>query len=497
MATSIIMPKAGMAMEEGTIVKWLVAEGEKVEQGEPLLEILTDKVNMEIEAQVSGTLLKILSREGEVVPVIQVIGYIGEPGEIPEENTGPAAVEMTGVARALEGGPGDAPVAAAVPGAASAAVANIPIAAPAASTVDAPAVQGFMGKIAATPSARRLAKEKHIDLSKVKATGSHGEIKAEDILAYKGVVISPLARRAAEANGIDPSTITGSGYGGKVVMQDVASILSQGGQAPAAAGALAGGVPAATAAAVPAAGRPASIGITADGKEIAEEIPYKGVRKVIGDKMVESKFTAPHVYFTQRVDAEKLLALRSQVNEAQEKKTSVNDYVLKAAVIALQKYPELNSSLIGDKILKYANVNIGLAVAAPNGLIVPVVKNADRMSVVEISKEAGALAEKARNGKLTPDEYTGGTFTVSNLGMFGIVNFTAIINPPEAGILAVSAASDEPVVVKDANGNKTIAIKPMMNITLTVDHRIVDGLLAAQFVTEVKRLLEHPIELFI
>ena len=491
MATSIIMPKAGMAMEEGTIVKWLKAEGEKVEQGEPLLEILTDKVNMEIEAQASGTLLKILKREGEVVPVTQVIGYIGTPGEIPEENAGPAAPEMTGVARALEG-----TAASAIPAGATEQAAPEPPATSAGGVTapaDIPVSTSVSGKIAATPAARRLAKEKHIDLFKVKATGSRGEIKASDILDFKGVIISPLARRAAEDAGIDPSAITGSGFGGKVVMRDVASILSQ---APEAAGALAG-APAGAAGAVPAAGRPVSSGITPDGKEIAEEIPYKGVRKVIGDRMSESKFTAPHVYFTQKVDVEKLLALRSQVNEAQEKKTSVNDYVLKAAVIALKKYSELNSSLIGDKILKYGNVNIGLAVAAPTGLIVPVVKNADRMSVVEISKAAGALSEKARAGKLMPDDYTGGTFTVSNLGMFGIENFTAIINPPEAGILAVSAAKDEPVVVKDASGGKTVAIKPMMNITLTVDHRIVDGLLAAQFVTEVKRLLEHPIELLI
>lgn len=464
MATSIIMPKAGMAMEEGTIVKWLKAEGEPVEKGEPLLEILTDKVNMEIEAQASGVLLKILKREGEVVPVIQVIGYIGEPGEIPEENAGPAAAEVTGVARALEGE-------------------NFP--AKGASVVEKPVLSGFSGKIAATPAAKRIARERNIDLSKVKATGRQGEVRAADVIDHKDVMISPLARRAAEANGIDPSTITGSGYGGKVLMQDVASRLSMGGPGQDAA------------APVSAPARPASIRTTADGKEIAEETPYKGVRKVIGDRMAESKFTAPHVYFTQKVDAEKLLDLRSQVNGAQERKTSVNDFILKAAVIALQKHPELNASLIGDKIIKYGNVNIGLAVAAPNGLIVPVVRNADRMSVVEISKEAGILVEKARAGKLMPDDYTGGTFTVSNLGMFGIENFTAIINPPEAGILAVSAIKDEAVVVRDAGGNKTVAIKPMMNITLTVDHRIVDGLLAAQFVTEIKRLLEHPIELFL
>ena len=237
---------------------------------------------------------------------------------------------------------------------------------------------------------------------------------------------------------------------------------------------------------------------TADGKEILEIVPYSGVRKIIGDRLAQSKFTAPHLYFTQKVNLDKLLDLRKQINDVQEKKTSVTDYIAKAVIKCLQKYPDMNESLVGDQIVKYKSVNLGIAVAAPAGLIVPVVKNANCKTVVEISREASALLfDKARNGKLTPDEYTGGTFTVSNLGMFGIENFTAIINPPEVGILAVSATKDEPFVVQNADGSKSVEIKPMMNITLTVDHRVIDGLLAAQFVTEVKRLLENPIELLV
>jgi pyruvate dehydrogenase E2 component (dihydrolipoamide acetyltransferase) len=213
--------------------------------------------------------------------------------------------------------------------------------------------------------------------------------------------------------------------------------------------------------------------------------------------MAQSKFTAPHLYFTQKINVEKLLDLRKEINAAQEKKTSVTDYIAKAVINAIRKYPDFNVSLIEDKIVKYKSINLGIAVAAPGGLIVPVIKNANDKSVVELSNDAGALFEKARTGKLAPDEYTGGTFTISNLGMFGIENFTAIINPPEAAILAVSATKDEPVVVTDAVGGKTVDIKPMMNITLTVDHRLVDGLLAAQFVAELKRLLENPIELLI
>jgi pyruvate dehydrogenase E2 component (dihydrolipoamide acetyltransferase) len=236
---------------------------------------------------------------------------------------------------------------------------------------------------------------------------------------------------------------------------------------------------------------------TADGKEVLDILPYSGVRKIIGERLAKSKFTAPHLYFTQKVDLEKLLELRKQINESQEKKTSVTDYIARAVIKCLQKYPDMNASLENDKIIRYRSVNLGIAVAAPGGLIVPVIKDANHKTVVQLSTEAGILFDKARNGKLSPGEYTGGTFTVSNLGMFGIENFTAIINPPEVGILAVSATKDEAVVVQGTDGKKTIEIKPMMNITLTVDHRVIDGLLAAQFVTDVKRLLENPIQLFL
>jgi pyruvate dehydrogenase E2 component (dihydrolipoamide acetyltransferase) len=226
-------------------------------------------------------------------------------------------------------------------------------------------------------------------------------------------------------------------------------------------------------------------------------VPYAGVRKVIGDRLSESKFTAPHLYFTQKVDLQQLLALRKQVNEAQDKKTSVTDFIAKAVILSLQKYPEMNASLVGEKIVKYKSVNLGIAVASPTGLIVPNIKDAQNMSVVELSKASSPLFEKAREGKLAVSEYTGGTFTVSNLGMFGIENFTAIINPPEVGILAVSSTKDEPLVVKKADGTKSIEIRPMMNIQLSVDHRIIDGLLAAQVVTEIKTLLEDPIKLLV
>jgi pyruvate dehydrogenase E2 component (dihydrolipoamide acetyltransferase) len=233
------------------------------------------------------------------------------------------------------------------------------------------------------------------------------------------------------------------------------------------------------------------------GKRVAKAVPYDGVRRIIGERLAQSKFTAPHLYFTQKVDMSELAGLRKRVNAAGGQKTSVTDYIARACVIALGKCPELNASLVGDRIEQYASVNIGLATATPSGLIVPVVKDAQDMKLAEISAAAALLIAKAREGRLMPDEYTGGTFTISNLGMFGIENFTAIINPPESGILAISSTKDEPVAAADANGEKSIVIRPMMNITLSVDHRLIDGLLAARFVTEVKRLLESPVELLL
>jgi len=527
MATEIIMPKAGMAMEEGTILKWLKAEGEPVEQGEPLLEILTDKVNMEVEAQVSGTLIKILKQEGEVVPVITTIGYIGEAGE-----AAPEAGETAGNAKAAGEGTkaaaGVAPVISQTTGSPEAAIAKT--AAAEAEKAEASekatgaeryprhsgvgilpedqesAKANLSSKIAATPAAKRIAAERNINLRLVRGSGAKGEIYAKDVEEHRSVVISPLARRAAEAEGLDVNELTGSGYGGKILMQDVASKLAfrdaerDGGKTgiTGATGVNASDAALGYSSGAAASGSLAAGQMTADGKEIGEVVPYSGIRKVIGDRMVQSKFTAPHLYFSQRVNLEKLLLeVRKQINEAQEKKTSVTDYIAKAVVKTLKKYPDFNVSLMGDKIVRYRSINIGIAVAAPGGLIVPVIKNANDKSVVELSKEAGRLFEKARTGKLKQEEYTGGTFTISNLGMFGIDHFTAIINQPEVGILAVSATKDEAVVVKDESGNKSIAIKPMMNITLTADHRVVDGLIAAQFVTEIQRLLENPIELLI
>ena len=465
MAEIIIMPKLGFNMDEGKLVEWYKNEGDAVKKGEPLFSVETDKTNMDIEATGDGVVKALLINAGDKIPVTLPIAVVAGADEDASALIAQAKAELADGGVAVEAG--EAPAAAA-----PAKEEPKKAAAPAAAD----------GKRKITPRARRVAAENDLDLATadIVGTGWEGGICEKDVLEYLAsnkVKISPVAKAMADAEGVDISVIKGTGANGKIMKSDIEAALAA---KPAAAGAAV-----------------QEAQFSADGKEILEEIPYAGVRKVIGDRLAQSKFTAPHLYFTQKVDLTELLKLRKQVNDAQDKKTSVTDYIARATVIALQKYPEMNASLIGDKIVKYKSVNLGIAVASPTGLIVPNVKNAQNLSVVELSKASTPLFDKARAGKLAYDEYNGGTFTISNLGMFGIENFTAIINPPEVGILAISSTKDEPAVIVNAAGEKEIAIRPMMNIQLTVDHRLIDGLLAAQFVTEIKKLLESPISLMV
>ena len=474
MAEIIIMPKLGFNMNEGKLVQWYKSEGEEITKGEPLFSVETDKTNMDIEATSDGVVKKLLIEEGDQIPVTLPIAVIGSA----DEDVSAAVADAK--AQLAAGGADVSDVdeaAAAAEQAEAPAEAKTPAAAP--KTAD--------GVIKITPRARRVAAENDLaveDLA-IEGTGWQGGICEKDILEYLAsnkVKATPVAAAMAKAEGIDLADIKGSGVNGKIMKEDVEKVIAAAKKAVAAAEDQA----------------PAGAGeITPDGKEIGEKVPYAGVRKVIGDRLAESKFTAPHLYFTQKVNMEDVLALRKKVNEVQDKKTSVTDFIAKAVIMTLKKYPEMNSSLVGETIERYKSINLGIAVASPTGLIVPNIKNSQDMSVVEISKASTPLFDKARAGKLAVDEYAGGTFTISNLGMFGIENFTAIINPPEVGILSISSTKDEPFVVTKEDGTKEIQIKPMMNIQLTVDHRIIDGLLAAQFVTNVKNLLENPISLMV
>ena len=469
MAEVIIMPKLGFNMNEGKLVQWYKNEGDEIAKGEPLFSIETDKTNMDIEATSDGVVKKLLIEEGDQIPVTLPIAVVGAADE------DVSAVVADAKAQLESGGAAPAEE-----------KEEAPAAAPAEEKKPAAVPKAEGGRLKITPRARRVAAENDLSIEDLAITGTgwQGGICEQDILDYlesNKIKATPVAAAMAKAEGIDLADITGTGVNGKIMKEDVEK-------------AVAAAAKKAEAAAEAAADEAE---FTADGKEILEKVPYAGVRKVIGDRLSESKFTAPHLYFTQKVNMEDVIALRKKVNAAQDKKTSVTDFIARATVIALQKYPEMNSSLVGDTIIKYKSVNLGIAVASPTGLIVPNIKDSQNLSVVELSKASTPLFDKAREGKLAIDEYSGGTFTISNLGMFGIENFTAIINPPEVGILSISSTKDEPFVVTKEDGSKEIQIKPMMNIQLTVDHRIIDGLLAAQFVTEIKKSLENPISLLV
>ncbi len=441
MATVIIMPKLGFNMSEGQLVKWCKAEGETVQTGEVLFEINTDKTTMPVEATSDGTVLKLLIEEGDYADVFTPIAVVGQPGE-----------DVGAALAAYAGGSGEE----------AAEVKDVSEQAGAESSVAAAAPAAVTEGLKLTPRARKYIKEHDIDiesLAGITGTGYRGGICEKDIK------MSPLARKVARKLGVDVSAVAGTGPQGKVMKEDVL----QAAQAPADAGSREW--------------------------QILKEVPYKGVRKIIGDRLSQSKFTAPHLYFTDEIDTTNLTAFRKKLNETADEKISISALLVLACSKALQKYPAVNSSLKDDKIVMYKSTNIGIAVAGGNGLVVPVVRNAQEKNLTTIAAEADALVAKAREGRLESHEM-GGTFTFSNLGMFGIDNFTAIINPPEAAILSVSSVRKKAVVVTE-NGEDVIAVRPMMNIQLSADHRIIDGLLAAQFVGYLKELLENPIRIVI
>ena len=397
---------------------------------------------MPVEATGDGVLLKTMLGENEYADVFTPIAVVGAAGEDAD-----AALAAYG-----EGAEGGSAPATPAEEENAALVATAAEAAPAVDVKD----------LKLTPKAKKLVKDEGIDpasLKDIKGTGFRGGITAKDIKA------SPLARKLAEKSGVDLATVAGTGINGKIMKADVEKAASA---APAAA--------------------PAEN----PDKKILSSVPYKGVRKIIGDKLAESKFTAPHLYFTDAVDTTNMTAFRKQMNEVSDRKITVSDILVYAASKALQKFPGINSSLVDGNIVTYQSTNIGVAVAGDNGLIVPVIKNVQEKTLTAISEENRDLVDRAKEGHLKPEEYSGGTFSISNLGMFGIGNFTAIINPPEAAILSISSVRKTPVVIEE-DGEDKIVIRPMMNIQLSVDHR----LLASQFVEYMKELLENPLKILL
>lgn len=433
MATNILMPALSPTMTEGTLARWLKKEGETVKAGDIIAEIETDKATMEVEAVDEGILGKIVVAGGTAgVKVNDVIAVLVEAGE--SADAAPAAKPAPAAA---------APKTEAAP--ATPAPAPAPVAAPA------PA-----------------------------ASGSR-------------IIASPLARRMAEQAGLDLSGVAGSGPNGRIVKADVDAALARGPAAKPAPVASVAPAPAPVAAAAPAPKAPAPV-ITAP----HTAVPNSTMRKVIARRLSESKQTVPHFYVSMDIEIDALLKLRSQLNATSPKdgpgafKLSVNDLVIKAAAVTLRRFPNVNATWTDDAILQYHDVDISVAVSIPDGLITPIVRKADQKGLAAISNEMKDLASRAKSGKLKPEEFQGGGFSISNMGMYGVRDFAAIINPPQAGILAVSAGEQRPVVK-----NGALAIATVMTCTLSVDHRVVDGALAAEWIQAFKRIVEEPLSLML
>ena len=470
--SKVVLAKLSPTMEEGTIVKWTKKEGDAVKQGDVLAEIETDKANMEMEALGSGVLRKILVPAGGKAPIGALIGVIAEPGEDIE----PLIAKESAKA-------GGAPKPAAAPAPAPAAPAPEPAKAAAEATAkaapaDQPASAASAAKTApaaAAPPASAPAPAPTPVAASASAGGDGGRVKA-----------SPLARSMAAHQNIDLSSVAGSGPGGRIIKRDIESWA--GPRPGTAAPSRSSGAPAARpSSAAPSRPAPPAPSITP-----GQELPLSNMRKTIAKRLSESKFTSPHYYVTVEIDMDAAVDLRDQIQRLEEGKVSFNDLVVKACARALTRFPLVNASWGGDKIVTHAEVNVGIAVAIPDGLITPVVRNADQKSILDIAYEVRDLATRARDKKLKPEEFTGSTFTISNLGMFDVEEFTAIINPPDSAILAVGAVRKVPVV-----DGETIRPGHRMKVTMSSDHRVIDGALSAQFLAEVRRLLEAPVGLLL
>jgi len=449
MAQAVIFPKLGQTMEEGAIVKWLKKEGDPVAKGDILFEIETDKANLEVESFFEGVLLKIYIREGITVPVNTVVGYVGAKGEkVPDQapKAEAAAVAAPAPVPAAATPAAPAPAAPAPAPAAPVAAAPAPAPRPAPQPVAAPAPAV---KLIISPRAKALAKDACIDPARIRGTGPNGRIVEKDVQAYldschyEALRITPAAKRLAAENGVDILAVRGSGDAGRIMTEDVERAIRR---------------------------RPVAL---------------SRMRQVIARRLVESKQTIPHFYVTVKADITDLLSFRADL-KAKGLVYSVNDFVLEAVVLSLEEFPIINSVTDGSTVSWRGDVDLGMAVSVGNGLVVPVIRAAQTLTLKELNAQTKVLAEKARAGKLTPDEMVGSSFSVSNMGMMNVDQFTAIINPGEAGILAVASARQVPAVV-----NGEIKIRSIMAMTLSVDHRIVDGSVGAQFVNAIKSKLEN------
>jgi pyruvate dehydrogenase E2 component (dihydrolipoamide acetyltransferase) len=496
MPTPILMPALSPTMTEGNLAKWLKNEGDAVKSGDVIAEIETDKATMEVEAVDEGTIGRILVQAGtEGVKVNEPIAMLLEEGED---------------ASALEGGASPPPKQATQPspagGDASGGTSSQP--ATAKGYGDAGPVDGAVAPKSG-PEAGLATPDAKAQPAAQKGNGRAGppstqpQPQAPARAEGERIFASPLARRMAEQSGLDLARVNGSGPHGRIVKTDVEAALARKPEAsaPAATAAPARAEAPTAAAPQPAAGKgpeaarpPAVTQPTAPYTGNYEEIPLSSMRKVIAKRLTEAKQTIPHFYLSLDVELDALLAMRTQLNgrEKADYKLSVNDFVIKAVAMGLRKVPGANAAWGGDKIYQYKDIDVSIAVAIDGGLITPIIRKADQKGLSTISNEMKDLAKRAKDGKLKPEEFQGGGFSISNLGMFGIRDFSAVINPPQACILAVGAGEQRPVV----KGGE-LKVATVMTCTLSVDHRVVDGALGAQFLAEFKKLVEDPLALLL
>jgi pyruvate dehydrogenase E2 component (dihydrolipoamide acetyltransferase) len=423
-AIEVIMPKVDMVMETGTFVEWLKQEGERVNKGDPLFIISTDKANIEIESPGDGILAGLKAKINDVIPVTEVIAYLLAPGEALPAKAMPQPVVTVAAS--------STPAAAVQPVAATVAEAVEP------------------GKVRATPLARRLAQERGLDLTQIVGRGPRGRIHKADVLSYQKpqpVVAHPIEPAASDGNGFAPRTVQ---------------------------------TPVTPSASIP----------LPDARR-KQVVPVTGARKIISERMAYSAFTAPHINLSLRVDMTEAIRLRERVLEPLKAQTgqrvSYTAILARAVATVLPRHPYLNASLSDGNIILWEDIHLGIATSVEENLIVPVIREAQSKSLGQIVTALADLTDRARNRRLTPSEMTGSTFTISNLGMFGIESFTAIINPPEAAILAVGKMVDTPVAHEGQ-----MVLRPLMELTASADHRVADGATVARFLADLKNVLENP-----
>lgn len=463
MAMKFGMPSLGHTMETGKIIEWLKAEGETLAKGDPLIVIETDKVVTEVEAPTDGVLLKIVVPQEEERPIGATLALLGTPGEQLSEAE---LQQLLGDENGREALPAAAPPAPAVSAASS-----VPVVSPRAAGE----------RLRISPVARKLAEDRDLDPATIQGTGPGGRITKEDVLQAATAVsappsspgerlkISPIARKLAEEYGIDPAPVTGTGPGGRITKDDILQVVQ--------------------AAAAPSAASVAES--SGERLRTAQTIPLRGIRGRVAERMFQSWNTIPRVTEVMQVDMSATVAFREAMLGQWEQqygvRISLNDMITKAVAVALSRHPRLNATLVDSEVRVHDSINIGVAVNLDEGLVVPVILDADRKDLGQIARESRELADKARAGRLQLDEISDGTFTITNLGTTGIDLFTPIINPPQVAILGVGMIQRRPVVVGDA-----LAIRPSVYFCLVFDHRALDGVPAANFAQELQRLCTQP-----